>query len=178
MPGIGSYASGLAKRALSTRAGDAALTGAAYTAATGIVGNRLLTSAVGRTGAGAIYGAAAGGAYGVMADDTSMIGGALMGAGMGAGAGRYGRGALRTYGAARAGKMWGPTLGRSGAQTASPLGRPGAMGMAARNIGRGIKRDVHTIGSTLFSNSPMGRVSSTLKGWGANTRAGFRAGGF
>lgn len=42
------------------------------------------------TGRGAILGGAAGGLYGALSDNTSVLGGATMGAGLGAVGGRYG----------------------------------------------------------------------------------------
>lgn len=61
-----------------------------------------LRGGYGRTIAGAGWGGIAGGLWGAMSDDTSVFGGALMGAGIGAGTARYGGAGWRNmWGAAR-----------------------------------------------------------------------------
>lgn len=51
---------------------------------------RGIWNAGGRTGQGALIGAGIGGAYGAMSDNTSVLGGMAIGAGLGAGGARYG----------------------------------------------------------------------------------------
>ena len=55
----------------------------------------LATGRFGATATGAFYGGAAGGAWGMASEDTSVLGGMMMGAGMGAAGGRYGGAAVR-----------------------------------------------------------------------------------
>ncbi len=64
-------------------------------------GHALAGSAMGGIGRAAMYGGMAGGAYGALSSNTSVLGGALMGAGLGAGGMRYGGGARSMYGTAR-----------------------------------------------------------------------------
>lgn len=118
----GGYAFGAGKTAMSTL-GKAA-------------GGKLGSSAT-----GAFYGAALGGAYGAGSDDTSMTGGALMGAALGAGGARYGGAAKRAF-----------TRG----------GGPGRMGVAALGQMYG---DARKLGSMMMSNAPVARVASSLKNW-------------
>lgn len=65
------------------------------------LGEQGLSLGANSTFRGALGGAALGGAYGVVSNDTSVLGGMIMGAGLGAGAIRYGGAALK--GASRAG---------------------------------------------------------------------------
>lgn len=111
--------------------------------------------ALGTSGRSTLGGAAAGGAYGMMSGDTSMLGGAMMGAGLG----RYGGAAARR-------------LGRG----------PGAMGRGALTQARADFRAVRTntpivaravqdraraaynfIGASLGGNVASNPIGSTLK---------------
>ena len=81
---------------------------------------KMLTSgAARRTLTGAGVGAVAGGLYGAMSDNTSVLGGALVGAGLGAGAARYGGAGLkmasnagRGMGFKASASDWGQRFGR------------------------------------------------------------------
>ena len=107
-------------------------------------------------------GALAGGAYGAVSDDTSVIGGALMGAGLGVGgvaAARGGMGVANRYAAARA-----LTQTRGEAFKLA--------GMASgRHIGRTLTKKASSVGSSMKmawagnpqSSSQLGRQG--IKGW-------------
>lgn len=55
----------------------------------GQLGSYAARGGFGRTTAGALWGGAAGGLYGAMSSDTSVLGGMVAGAGLGAGSARY-----------------------------------------------------------------------------------------
>src|SRR3990167_508001 len=80
---------------------------------------------LGKTARGSIVGGLAGGAYGAYSDNTSVLGGAMMGTGMGAGLARYGGAALRR------GLLASRGIGVPAAQvgTYGSLGRAAALGM-------------------------------------------------
>lgn len=112
-----------------------------------VAGHRGMAKALGTAGRTATYGGAAGAAWGAMSDDTSVVGGALMGAGLGLGgryaraAGRGARGYLRGNGPV----SWGG-LGLN-------------MRMAAQSRAG---RDLKLAGSRLSSNKAVMRVRSSL----------------
>lgn len=121
-------------------------------AGSGIAGGyAALGRGVGAAGRTALMGAGAGGLYGAMADDTSVIGGALIGAGAGL-AGRYGRAGIRHT------RKY---LGGQGATTYSGAAR-GFGGAVSRRF----MRDVE--GVSMRANRAINSVGSTLKGWGAS----------
>jgi hypothetical protein len=91
-------------------------------------------------GAMAASGAAYGGIYGAMSDNTSVLGGALAGATLGAVGTRYGGAALSAY------------------------GRGGGLRRMGRSALEQMRGDLRR-GSSMFANSPVQRVGSTLKGW-------------
>lgn len=88
---LGNYAT----KMLGTKAGGAM-------AMAGVKAASAATGRYGATAAGAVWGGVGGAAWGAVSDDTSVIGGALMGAGLGAGAARYGGAGLKAY---RRGRM-------------------------------------------------------------------------
>ena len=92
------------------------------------------------------YGGAAGAAWGAVSNDTSVIGGGLMGAG----ALRYG---LR---------------GKNIANAASKVGldRASQIGYGLVGAAKFARRDVKRAGAALVSNAPVRRLRSSLKGWG------------
>jgi hypothetical protein len=102
---------------------------------------------MGAAGRTATVGAGIGGLYGAFANDTSVIGGAMMGAGIGL-AGRYGRAGLRSANRA---------LGPKG----SPTYDLGSAFMGG--IGRRFMRDVR--GPSMLANQGFNKIRSTLKGW-------------
>jgi hypothetical protein len=102
---------------------------------------------MGAAGRTAAVGAGIGGLYGAFADNTSVMGGAMMGAGMGL-AGRYGRAGLRAANRAL-GPKGSPTYGLGSA----------FMG----GVGRRFARDIR--GPSMLANRGFNRVRSTLKGW-------------
>jgi len=106
------------------------------------IGKGLATAGAARfLGNRTAIGAVAGGLYGAMSDDTSVLGGALMGAG----AARYLGAGFRLAGRAK----WAGTFG---------YGRVFGRGMINRAglDWRGIK---------MMSNRGMNKIGSTLKGW-------------
>lgn len=103
--------------------------------------------ALGMTGGGAVGGAAIGGMYGMMSDDTSVLGGALMGAGLGAAGMRYGPRGVNAFRGA----------GRGGA------GIGGGLMAAGRGMYRGARADV------------MGGYNAVKGGLVSNTRAASNA---
>ena len=88
------------------------------------------------TGMGTLGGAAAGGIWGAASDDTSVLGGMAMGAGLGAVGGRYGFSAARRARLGYRGIGTGMIGGTQGALhvTASPAGMQGALIGAGRGI--------------------------------------------
>jgi hypothetical protein len=106
----------------------------------GYLGKGALTGRYGSTVAGAAYGGLAGAGYGMLSGNTSVMGGAMMGAGLGAGGRRYGGAARKSY-----------LRGRAANQTGLQLAQ--RSGMAA--FGR-MKGDVFkgmNLGSKLYSNA-------------------------
>jgi len=103
---------------------------------------------MGATARRTAIGAGAGAGMGLFSDDMSMIGGALMGAGLGRYGGAGAMGGLRAAGA--------PGLGALGTTRAfgGGFGR-GVWGMA--------RADVH--GTRMLANRGMNRIRSSLKGW-------------
>ena len=74
------------------------LAGSEMRAAAGNIGQLAMFAAkggLGRTTAGALYGAAAGGLYGALSSNTSVLGGMMGGAALGAGGARYGGAGVR-----------------------------------------------------------------------------------
>lgn len=103
-----------------------------------------MTGQYGRTLQGTAIGGAVGAGWGMASDDTSVIGGALMGAGLGAGGARYG-----------------------GAGGLSARYARGGMKTRAKAFGAGVanraRRDV--MAARVRSNKPLNKVRSTLKNW-------------
>jgi len=98
----------------------------------------------------AITGGVAGGMYGAAADDTSMLGGAMMGAGLAAGgywAGGRGKGMVGAYSALR-------SLGRGRGRALHSVFAAEA-GAARSFIGRSYSRAVNRIDSTLKAGAGM-----------------------
>lgn len=91
------------------------------------------------TGRGAMIGAGAGGAWGMVSDDTSVLGGAAMGALGGAGIGRYGGAALGSRGAGwnAAAGAFADAAARGGNWAGLGAARPYAGGIAS-NMGAGV----------------------------------------
>jgi hypothetical protein len=103
---------------------------------------------LGSTGKGAVIGAGVGGAYGMMSNDTSVLGGMMMGAGMGAAGGRYGPSAMRRA------KLGYRGIGVGGAATVTGL-RGGLYG-GARGAYNQMRADYR--GARLFSNVAANRI--------------------
>ncbi len=117
-----------------------------------------MNAAMSRVGRGAMTGAAMGGAYGAMSDDTSVLGGAMGGALMGAGAARYGGAGLRRA-----------RLGQRGIGVSAP-GMRGAMmgfGKGAYNM---MRQDYR--GAVMQANKGYGRI----RGLGARVTGGIFGG--
>ena len=108
-------------------------------------------------------GAVAGGVYGAFADDTSVVGGALAGAALGAGAWAGSRMGIHA-------------LGKYGAGRAAGLGRGKAMGEALSDIGFSSKR---FFGANMGSNKAINEIPSAAKATkaAAASRKAVRAGG-
>ena len=101
-------------------------------------------------GRAGMIGAGVGATHGAVSDDTSVLGGAMMGGVLGAGgmAGlRYGRAGLYAGLTGQKGNRWAATRG--------------AM---SNRMGRDV-RDFHNMGTTLNSNLGFRRITSTVKGW-------------
>lgn len=78
--------------------GGLALKGAIRAAGTGAwLGGAAMKGKFGATAAGAAWGGAAGAGWGALSDDTSVLGGAMMGAGMGAAGTRYGMAGMKAW---------------------------------------------------------------------------------
>lgn len=143
------------------RATHTALAALGIGSAAGTAAKKLATGGYGAGAAGMLYGGMAGGAWGAVSDDTSVVGGMMGGALMGGGAGRYG----------------GAGLARFRAATARGIDTMGAARFAARGTGRKAMRDVgniaartrRLIGNTL--SRPANPVASTMKGPGAAAAA-------
>ena len=141
------------------------------------------------TGRGAIIGAGAGAAWGMLSSDTSVLGGAALGAIGGASVGRYGGAAAASRGRSwnTAGGIFADTLaGGQGIFAGLGATRP-YMGGIASNMGLGIARQVgadirgvygtgraaatrvsllassSSAGTTLASNTPMGRIPAPIE---------------
>lgn len=117
------------------------------------------TGKYGSTAAGAAWGAAGGGLWGMASGDTSVLGGMAMGAGMGVAGGRY---------------------GAAGATVATNTRKMG-LGFGARAtsqyMGNMLRRDVRNVrnwGTRQWSNKGFSwnKISSPLKGWGSGMGAG------
>jgi hypothetical protein len=109
--------------------------------------------ALGGAGRTAAMGGAAGAAWGAVSGDTSVIGGALMGAGMGLG-GRYAKAGVKGF--MRSGK---PAVG-----PAWPMKERLAR---ARNSMMGqLRGDAISTGSRLQSNTAVQSLGKNLKSWG------------
>lgn len=130
-------------------------------------GRKLMTGGYGATATGAAYGGIAGGAYGAVSDDTSVLGGMAMGAGMGAGGGRYGMPAVKYARAVT--RQAAVPIGRAGRSGATMYGRMGAGAIAmgaGRVAGATMMRDIrraHNWGATQWSNRA--NTWKTLKNW-------------
>ena len=105
------------------------------------------------TAYGAAAGAAAGGLYGAMSDNTSVIGGMMMGAGMGAVGGRYGTSAIRR------GRLGARGIGVGGTSTVT--GARGFLAGAGRGIANRARMDYR--GARLSANSAFNGIKSSLK---------------
>lgn len=141
MPGIGTF-SGYGGRLAGAARGAAGAVGGAWSGMAG-VGRRTLG------------GAAIGGAYGGMADDTSVLGGAMMGAGIG----RYGgTGAMMARNSYRAWQGAGMGVGFRGGMMGMSFGH-GAMLQMKRDAAR----------STRF-------ITRNVQGYNPFRRMGTRAG--
>lgn len=114
---------------------------------------------IGSTGRGAVYGAAAGGAWGAVSDDTSVLGGMAMGAAGGAVGGRYGGAGMKSM------SRWSrPEYGFAPGISAQRMGDKmsnfamGVVGQARRDF-RGAKSAMGFPGNTaarsVTSNSPV-----------------------
>ena len=111
-------------------------------------GANMLGAFAGTTmGRGVLGGAAAGGLYGAMSEDTSILGGAMMGAGLGAAGVRYGMPAAKVFRNMRGAGFGIRSAGRGAASFAAGLAKRDARGVA------------------LAANRGYGRVRSSLKGW-------------
>lgn len=103
---------------------------------------------IGRAGAAnllrnrTMVGALTGAAYGAVSDNTSVLGGALMGA--------------------AGGRYLGAGLKRA-AMSGSGLGFRGSLGAYARSFGTGMLRVMRR--DKLWANRGINRISSSLKGW-------------
>jgi len=102
---------------------------------------------------GGVYGAGAGGLWGAISDDTSVIGGALIGAGLGAGGARYG-GSFKTGARSWWNTAAGHYAGGSSARTVA-----GALG---RSFKSGASRAVDTMRSDIAWAA--GKVGSMWEG--------------
>jgi hypothetical protein len=122
-------------------------------------GPRSIFSGMSRSAKYSALGAAAGGMYGAISDDTSVLGGALFGLG----AGRYGGAGLRL-------------ANRGGAR----LGLGAHSALAGKRFGLGaygqMRRDYRSMGAFLGGNKSIQRVGSTLKGWGIGGLGGWARG--
>jgi hypothetical protein len=90
---------------------------------------------------GAAIGTAAGGLYGAMSDDTSILGGMAMGAGLGAGGARYGGAAVKGMGRAIKSNAGIGDIFRRGASS--------AMGQMRGDVMKGAR---------LMSNQPLNKI--------------------
>jgi hypothetical protein len=110
----------------------------------------------GRTAQAAVLGGAGGAAWGALSSDTSVLGGAMMGAGLGAGGARYGGRGLAVGRGARAAGM----------------SLKSSIGYGTLGAGRLAYRDAKRSGAAIMSNKGVARVRSSLRGWGAGLGGG------
>lgn len=112
---------------------------------------------MGGTARSAAVGAGAGAVWGGVSSDTSVIGGAMMGAGLGAAGSRYGRsgfaGMTSRWNSA-AGMFAGGAYGKGASVLASGAARP---------MASAIMRDVR--GASLMANKGISSIRSSLKNW-------------
>lgn len=131
--------------------------GAAIGKTGGLAAHAFLGGALGSTGRAALYGGALGAGYGAFSDNTSVLGGALAGAGLGAAGLRYGMPGVRG-----AMSRWNTAAGSfaSGAyrRGMSTLGAAG--GRAVRSA---VLFDARRI--QLMGNRAYNRIQSSMKGW-------------
>lgn len=138
-----------------------------FGSAWGSVAKKAMSGGFGRTLAGGLWGAAVGGAYGAMSDNTSVLGGAIKGSLLGAVGARYGGAALRRTGFASRGIG----VAANAVGTYGSLGKAAAMGirnqamMDYRILSRVAKSSAH--GVVQSANRGYSSISSTLKGWGS-----------
>lgn len=113
--------------------------------------------AFGKTGRAAAYGGTAGAAWGMASDDTSVLGGAMMGALGGVGGARYGGAGYKAYKSV-VGKDTFRSMGRSGAKMGSNVTKGEAMRHALTRVRRKASLDANrafnSIGSTLSWRRP------------------------
>jgi hypothetical protein len=114
------------------------------------------------TGMGMIGGAGVGGMYGAVSDDTSIIGGMMGGAALGALGGRYGAAGSRRAGLGYRG------IGVGGDKTVT--GIRGAMAGFGRGIRTKGRMDIANLqrgakGISMTANRGLGRIRSSLKNW-------------
>ena len=117
-----------------------------------------MNAAMSRVGRGAMSGAAMGGVYGAMSDDTSVMGGAMGGALMGAGAARYGGAGLRRA-----------ALGRRGIGVSAPGVRGAVMGFG-KGVYNAARMDYR--GTVMAANKGYGRI----RGLGSRVSGGIFGG--
>ena len=116
-------------------------------------GEKLLTGGYGMAARNAVFGAAAGGVYGAMSDNTSVLGGALSGAALAYGGTKYGyEGAYRGAGI---GTAMANARGLEGMEAAKLISNAGYRG--AR---RQVMSDFNSV--RLKANRGYGRVKSSL----------------
>jgi hypothetical protein len=175
-PGFGS-AWGAAVKGM---AGGAATRAGNFAWNMGKLGSFAARGGLGRTAQGAMIGAGAGAAWGAVSDDTSVLGGMAMGAGLGAGGMRYGGAALAHRGLGPMGAMgMGARLASNDARAAYRWGAGRASAMragwgargAAATAGAGADKAAAAVvqaasapaGATIASNAAVNPVSSSLK---------------
>ena len=120
-------------------------TGKAYGSLGGATAAKAAVGGYGRTVQGAVLGGVAGAGWGAVSGDTSVLGGAMMGAGLGAGAMRYGGAAIGSNIGIRGG------IRRAGMRAMGDIGRIG--------------------GTTIRSNGAYNNIMSSLKNWGSSSSA-------
>ena len=112
-----------------------------------------------RTGMGMLGGMVTGGAWGMMSDDTSVLGGAMMGAGIGAVGGRYGGAGLRRAALGRRG------IGVGGERTITGMtGAAIGFGKGVRNAAMADYRSMNRFSINLMSNTATGAGIATGAG--------------
>ena len=124
-----------------------------------VMGNPNMSNLAIRSARGMLGGAAAGGVYGAASNDTSVVGGAMMGAGAGLLGGRYGMTAYRGFNRGRAGgSLW--------------KGVRGAYGTVAGSMRRDFK-SARNLGETIYESfggtiNRAGRKSTLASNAGVN----------